>query len=207
MDRRAHWEEVYRRKTDLETSWFQERPDDSLQLIRDSQLPLDAPVIDIGGGTSRLVDGLLALGYADVTVLDIAANALERAEVRLGALASRVHWLAADVTHWVPQRRYRLWHDRAVFHFLTEAADRAAYRRNLEAALLPDGIAIIASFALDGPERCSGLPVLRYSPHSLAAELGARFHLLDSRAIEHITPTGRTQRFQYSRFQYRPGDA
>jgi hypothetical protein len=205
MDRRAHWEEVYRRKGDLELSWFQERPDDSLQLIRESHVPITAPVIDIGGGTSRLVDGLLALGFSDLTVLDIAANALEQARVRVGERSSEVQWLAADVTDWTPQRRYRLWHDRAVFHFLTDAAEREAYRRNLEAGLMPEGIAIIAGFALEGPERCSGLPVMRYSPDSLAAELGARFQLLDSRSIEHTTPAGRAQRFQYSVFRFEPG--
>jgi hypothetical protein len=204
MDRRAHWEDVYRRKGDLELSWFQERPDDSLQLIHESHVPITAPVIDIGGGTSRLVDGLLALGFSDLTVLDIAANALEQAIVRVGERSSQLQWLAADVTDWIPQRRYRLWHDRAVFHFLTDAAEREAYRRNLEAGLMPEGIAIIASFALEGPERCSGLPVMRYSPDSLAAELGARFQLLDSRSIEHTTPAGRVQRFQYSVFQYQP---
>ena len=202
MDRRAHWEDVYRRKADLDTSWFQERPDDSLLLIRESGLGLSAPVLDVGGGTSRLVDELLAAGFSDITVLDIAANALERARDRIGAPPGKVQWLAADITTWVPPRRYGLWHDRAVFHFLTEAADRAAYRRGLEAGLLPGGIAVMAGFALDGPERCSGLPVARYSPDTLSAELGARFQLLDSRSVEHITPAGRPQRFQYSVFRF-----
>ncbi len=204
MDRKAHWEDVYKRKDDLDVSWFQERPDDSLLLIRESGLALTAPVIDVGGGTSRLVDGLLERGFSDITVLDIAANALQRSRERLGPAGDRVHWLVADVTTWTPPRRYGLWHDRAVFHFLTDTADWAAYRRNLEAGLMPQGLAIIASFALDGPERCSGLPVIRYSPDTLSAELGAQFRLLDSRSVEHITPAGRSQRFQYSVFRYQP---
>lgn len=207
MDRRAHWEDVYQRKGDLDVSWFQERPADSLLLIRESGVALTAPVIDVGGGASRLVDGLLAGGFSDITVLDIAGNALERARDRIGAPGAKVQWLAADVTTWTPPRRYGLWHDRAVFHFLTEAADRAAYRRNLEAGLMAGGIAVVASFALDGPERCSGLPVMRYSPDSLAAELGAQFQLSDSRSVEHITPAGRSQRFQYSVFRFQPGGA
>jgi|SRR6185312_3013496 len=204
MDRKAHWEDVYQRKGDLDTSWFQERPDDSLLLIREAGVPITVPVIDVGGGTSRLVDGLLAGGFSTITVLDIAGQALERARERIGPAAEKVHWLAADVTTWTPSRRYGLWHDRAVFHFLTEPAERAAYRRNLATGLMPHGIAVMASFALDGPERCSGLPVMRYSPDSLAAELGAQFQLLDSRSVEHITPAGRSQRFQYSVFRYQP---
>jgi SAM-dependent methyltransferase len=202
MDRKGHWEDVYQRKDDLGESWFQERPDDSLLLIRESGLSPTVPVIDVGGGTSRLVDGLLALGFSDITVLDIAGNALDKARDRIGPPGEKVQWLAADVTIWSPPRRYSLWHDRAVFHFLTEAADRTAYRRNLEAGLMPGGIAVMASFALDGPERCSGLPVMRYSPDNLAAELGAQFQLLDSRSVEHFTPAGRAQRFQYSVFRF-----
>lgn len=199
MSSRQHWETVYREKPEDTVSWFQAHPGISLELIHAHAAHGDA-LIDVGGGASRLVDHLLAEGYSDLTVLDIATTALERARTRLGAAASRVEWLTADVTAWRPVRRYGLWHDRAVFHFLTEPAQRDAYREALAASLAPGGHAIIASFALDGPERCSGLPVHRYSPDSLAAELGPRLRLLESRTEEHATPAGRVQRFQYSVF-------
>ena len=199
-DRQRHWEQVYREKAVDAVSWFQAQPQLSLELIRSCTTPAD-PVIDVGGGASRLTEQLLAAGYADLTVLDIAEPALQRARERLGTAASKVHWFTADVTQWRPERRYALWHDRAVFHFLTEAEDRAAYLKNLRAGLRSGGHAVMASFALGGPERCSGLPVQRYSPESLAAEVGEGFRLLGSRLEEHLTPTGRVQRFQYSLMQ------
>ena len=202
MDRKQHWEEVYRQKAEDAVSWFQVHPDISLELIRAAGLQPSDPLIDVGGGASRLVDHLLGEGYRDLTVLDISEAALERAGARLGPRALEVQWLVADVTRWHPERRYRLWHDRAVFHFLTEAADRAAYVANLRAALGDGGRALIASFAPDGPERCSGLPVRRYAPESLATELGPEFRLAEHRAEQHITPAGRVQSFQYSLFDY-----
>lgn len=200
MDRKQHWESVYREKAEDTVSWFQVHPDLSLELIRAHCSPA-AALIDVGGGASRLVDHLLAAGYTDLTVLDISETALERAGARLGRDALKVQWQVADVTHWRPARRWRLWHDRAVFHFLTDAAERAAYRHSLLQALEPGGHAVIASFALDGPERCSGLPVQRYSPESLARELGEGFRLRESREETHLTPAGRLQRFQYSVFE------
>ena len=201
MDRKQHWEDVYRQKADDTVSWFQVHPDVSLELIRAARLAPSDPVIDVGGGASRLVDHLLAAGHTDLTVLDISEAALERAGARLGKAALKVNWLVADITAWKPRRVYRLWHDRAVFHFLTEPADRVAYRRALDAALAPSGTAIMASFALDGPERCSGLPVQRYSSASLAAELGAGYKLQHGRSEDHVTPQTRIQRFQYSVFE------
>ena len=203
MDRKQHWEEVYRQKADDAVSWFQVHPDFSLALIEDAGLARTDPLIDVGGGASRLVDHLLEAGYTDLTVLDISETALERAGARLGKAALKVDWQVADVTRWKPARSYRLWHDRAVFHFLMEPAERAAYRRALTAALAPGGRAVIAGFALDGPERCSGLPVQRYSPETLAAELGPRFELVGSRSEDHVTPLRRIQRFQYSVFERR----
>jgi trans-aconitate methyltransferase len=200
LDRKQHWESVYREKAEDAVSWFQAHPEISLELIRAHCRPGEA-LVDVGGGASRLVDHLLAAGYADLTVLDISEAALERAGMRLGKAALRVQWRVADITSWQPERRYRLWHDRAVFHFLTEAADRDAYRRNLMQALAPGGHALIASFAPDGPERCSGLPVQRYSPESLARELGEGLRLRESRDETHLTPAGRLQRFQYSVFE------
>ncbi|MGH8415230.1 MAG: class I SAM-dependent methyltransferase, partial [Gammaproteobacteria bacterium] len=182
----------------------QPRPEISLELIRTAGVRKTDALIDVGGGASRLVDALLAEGFTDVSVLDVAEPALLKAKTRLGHFATQVHWITEDITQWQPRRKYRLWHDRAVFHFLTDAAERAAYRKNLETALLPGGTAIIASFSLEGPERCSGLPVQRYSPDTLAAELGPRLKLTEQRAEAHLTPAGRTQHFQYSVFEYRP---
>jgi SAM-dependent methyltransferase len=201
MDRKSHWDGVYAQKAEDAVSWFQGSPGLSLSLIAYAGLAEADPIIDVGGGTSRLVDRLLAAGHQDVTVLDIAAAALQKSRERLGPKAERVRWLAADITRWRPTRRHALWHDRAVFHFLTQPVDRLAYRRALAAGLAAGGTLIIASFALDGPERCSSLPVQRYSPESLAAELGPGFRLLDSRAEDHLTPAGKSQRFQYSVFR------
>ncbi len=204
VDRKQHWQDVYWQKPEDTVSWFQPRPEISMELIHSAGVRKTDALIDAGSGTSRLVDHLLAEGFTDLTVLDIAEQALNKTRTRLGAAAVRVQWIAVDLTRWQPVRRYRLWHDRAVFHFLTDPAERAAYRRNLRAALIVGGTAIIASFALDGPERCSGLPVRRYSPDTLAAELGAGFRLTAHRDEDHTTPAGKLQRFQYSVFEYRP---
>lgn len=198
MDRKQHWDTVYTTKAANEVSWFQDNPALSLDLIDQSGMPKTAALVDIGGGASRLVDTLLAQNYSDVTVLDIAEPALAASKARLGDQAQRVHWIAADITHWQPPRSYAMWHDRAVFHFLTDAADRDAYRRALLAGTASGSQIVIASFAPDGPERCSGLPVMRYAPESLLTELGAEFALRDARREEHHTPGGSIQRFQYS---------
>lgn len=203
MDTRQHWEDVYSERREDQVSWFQERPEQSLELINAS-VPRSSSLIDVGGGTSRLVDRLLDAGYEDITVLDIAESALAQAKRRLGAASAKVSWTLADITRWMPERRYDLWHDRAVFHFLTEPGERAAYVRAMQAALKRDGISIIGTFAPDGPERCSGLPVVRYSPESLAAELGRAFTLLDWRLKAHATPSGAVQHFQFSRFRHQP---
>ena len=200
MNDRQHWEDVYRSKDECHLGWFQAHPDLSLGLIRAARLQKDDAVLDIGGGASRLVDCLLADAQSDVTVLDIAGSGLELARMRLGAQAGAVHWIVADVTRWRPERTYRLWHDRAVFHFLVDPDDQASYKRCLESALGPGGIAILATFAPDGPARCSGLPVERHSPESLAAWLGAGFQKISSQREDHRTPTGNSQRFQYSVF-------
>lgn len=200
MDRTAHWQNVYQTRPETEVSWFQERPVSSLALIRDSGIGRDAALIDIGGGASRLVDCLLDEGFRSINVLDVASAALERARLRLGERAGRVEWLVADVTTWRPTRRFDLWHDRAVFHFLLEAADRAAYAAAMAAAVPSGGAAVIGCFALDGPERCSGLPVRRYDATSLAAEFAADFALAASAREAHVTPGGKVQHFQFCRF-------
>jgi len=202
LDRVAHWRRVYETKADTEVSWFQARPS-SLTLIAETGLGPDAAVVDVGAGSSRLVDHLLDAGYRDVTVLDIAPEALERAKARLGERAARVAWIAADVTRWRPERRFDLWHDRAAFHFLQEQEDRAAYAATMAAAVRSGGWAIVGAFALDGPEKCSGLPVRRYDSRGLAAEFADAFQLVAASREDHTTPAGKVQHFQFCRLRRR----
>ncbi|MHB1674105.1 MAG: class I SAM-dependent methyltransferase [Acidobacteriaceae bacterium] len=197
---REHWQQMYSTRQEQELSWFEEAPAISIELLLTPQLDTDAPVLDVGGGASRLVDALLNRGFTRPAVLDISEAALEKSKLRLAGRASQVHWIVADITEWKPDRQYRAWHDRAVFHFLTAEEHRRAYRSVLEKAVAPGGIVVMGTFALDGPERCSGLPVQRYSPESLAAELGPAFACTAVRCIDHATPVGKTQRFQFSRF-------
>jgi trans-aconitate methyltransferase len=199
--RRAHWETVYATKAENEVSWFQDNPSPSLEAIALTGATPASAIIDIGGGASRLVDHLLALGFVDVTVLDLSAAALDTAKARLGTPAAKARWLLADVTTWEPTASYDVWHDRAAFHFLTGENDRAAYAVRLDRALKPGGHAIIATFAPDGPERCSGLPVMRYDAESLGRALGREFRLLQTRRHEHATPWGSRQMFQFSVFR------
>lgn len=198
--RQAHWDKVYSDKREDEVSWFQARPNASLDFIARTGVDTDARVVDVGGGASRLVDALLDAGYRNVAVVDIAAAALLKAQQRLSASAARVEWVTSDVAGWAPIAPFDVWHDRAVFHFMVAPEDRQAYRATLLRTLKPGGHAIIGTFASDGPERCSGLPVQRYDPPELAAELGATFQLVESAREEHVTPGGKMQRFQFSRF-------
>jgi len=197
--RRAHWERAYSEKADNQMGWYQPSPRVSLELLARTGVDRDARIIDVGGGASRLVDGLLDKGVCRITVLDIAEAALERAKQRLGPRAAMVTWVVGDITTWTPSSAYQVWHDRATFHFLVRPEDREAYRRSLLAALRPDGQAIIGTFASDGPEQCSGLPVVRYEPAVLAAELGPGFRLVETVREAHVTPGGKVQRFQFSR--------
>ncbi|MCR6630674.1 MAG: class I SAM-dependent methyltransferase [Magnetospirillum sp.] len=194
MDRQAHWQGVYASKDETSVSWFQERPATSLALLECAKP--GARIVDVGGGASRLVDHLLERGY-DVTVLDIAGAALEKAKARLGEAAAKVRWVTADITRWKSPAPMDVWHDRAVFHFLTEEGDRRAYADAMAAALPSGGHAVIGTFAADGPERCSGLPVCRYDAKGLAAQFAASFRLVDELAEEHRTPGGNVQRFQF----------
>jgi SAM-dependent methyltransferase len=207
-DRTTHWDNRYRESEPQSLSWFEAAPALSLRLIGQAAGP-EASVIDMGGGASRMPDALLEAGYKDITVLDLSAEALALSRARLGERAAAVDWQVADVTHWQPARRYDLWHDRAVFHFLTDAGDRAAYARALGSALAPGGTAILMSFADDGPEKCSGLPVRRYAPEDLVAEierlLPGLFEVKETGRFAHMTPGGAEQRFQYTVFQKRAG--
>lgn len=203
MSRQQHWDTVYSTKTEDQLSWHQDAPAISLAMMQQAGITPDTSVIDIGGGTSRIVDSLLEMGLRDISVLDLSETALTAAQQRLGARAAAVTWVAADITSWQPGRQFDIWHDRAVFHFLTDPADREAYIATLTDSLCPGGHAIIASFALDGPERCSGLPVQRYAPQTLAATLGTRFELLAHQSHLHHTPWGTPQSFQFSLFRKR----
>jgi trans-aconitate methyltransferase len=201
--KREHWDEVYRRKAADSVSWYQPTPEPSLQALDELQLPAGASLIDVGGGASSLADRLIERGWSDLTVLDIAAPALDVAKARLGDEAIRVAWVVADVTEWRPSRHYDVWHDRAVFHFLAEPAQRLAYRHALEAGTAPGSVLIIATFAPDGPERCSGLPVQRYDATALAAEFSPAFALARDWREEHTTPGGGRQSFQWCVFRRR----
>jgi SAM-dependent methyltransferase len=199
--RQAHWDNVYVAKPERELSWYQETPTISLELIRTAGTPKGAAIIDIGGGASRLIDALLAEGFCDLTVLDLSEKALAAAQSRLGPRAGKVAWLCADVTVWEPVRTYDLWHDRAAFHFLTEEAKRQAYAARVKQAVRRGSHVVIGTFAPDGPERCSGLPVMRHDAASIGAVLSEDFALIESRRHDHVTPGGRTQHFQFSLFR------
>lgn len=197
-NRAEHWEQVYRTKGPDQVSWFQAEARLSRQLIVSAVADPMAPIIDIGAGASTLVDGLLDAGYRDLTVVDFSPAALELARTRLGRLASAVQWITADALDVsLSQHAFDVWHDRAVFHFLTAPADRARYVMQVRHAVRPGGIVIVATFAEDGPCRCSGLDVARYAPAALHAEFGSEFALVESHRELHTTPSGATQAFTY----------
>ena len=201
MDVKAHWDAVYEVKAERDMSWFEAVPATSLAMLERAGLTVATCVLDVGGGASRLVDALLARGMVCLAVLDISGVALTRTRERLGQAASIPMWIESDVLGGWSLAPVDIWHDRAVFHFLTTVEDRGLYRAHLATTLKPGGSAIIATFAPDGPAKCSGLPVVRYSPESLAIELGEDFTLQESAPHLHLTPRGTTQSFQFSRFR------
>ena len=202
MTSKEHWETVYSTKAANAVSWFQEHAEISRRLIRATGVPTDGSIIDVGGGASTLVDDLLEDGFKNVTVLDISGAALDAARRRLGSLASTVSWREADIVQTVPpMHAYDVWHDRAVFHFLTTPEARAAYIDNMHRSIKPGGHAIIATFGPSGPERCSGLSVCRYDAMSLSKELGDDYILAESLVDDHRTPGGASQQFLYCRFR------
>lgn len=198
-----HWDQVHQAKAPDDVSWFQTRPATSLRLIEACGCSKGDGIIDAGGGASVLVDVLLDAGFTKLAVLDISAAALDHAKRPLGARAGAVNWFAADVTTFTPPRQFALWHDRAVFHFLTEKADRQKYVATMRRTLTPAGHAVIATFAIEGPEKCSGLKVARYDAATFCAELGAEFQLLQQVNETHVTPWHTEQRFSYFRFARR----
>ena len=197
----SHWQRVYAEKASSEVSWFQSVPTLSLEALERFGAAPGSSVIDIGGGTSTLVDALVDSGWEDITVLDIAPSALDQTRAWLGSVADRIDWVVADMTDWVPARVYDVWHDRAVFHFLVQPDQRAAYRQALLRGLAPNGLVLIATFAPDGPEKCSGLPIIRYDSEKLAAEMPASFELLETWRETHITPWGTSQAFCWCAFR------
>lgn len=202
MPAKEHWEQVYSTKPADQVSWFQVHAARSLRLIHETGVPLGASIIDVGGGASTLVDDLLHAGYQSLTVLDMSGVALAAAQARVGSSARRVRWIEADITDAaLPADAYDVWHDRAVFHFLTSAQDRRAYVEAALRAVKPGGHVILATFAEGGPTQCSGLPVMRYSAASLQAEFGSPFVLLRHEQEEHQTPSGNIQKFVYCHFR------
>jgi hypothetical protein len=199
VDVRAHWNQIYGTKNERDVSWFESVPAESIRMLEAAGLTTDSCVIDIGGGESRLVDYLVARGLTCLAVLDVSETALQRVQQRLGGAGADITWIASDVTGEWALDPVDVWHDRAVFHFLVDERDRTAYRERLRQTLKRGGTAIVATFAPDGPAMCSGLPVSRYSPDTLIAELGREFTLVESSAYTHHTPSGSAQSFQYSR--------
>lgn len=197
--RRDRWNRVYETKGVDDISWFQALPEMSLRLIGATDVAKADAILDVGGGTSSLVDHLLDEGYRDLTVLDISGVALKQARARLGRRADLVRWIEADITGFRPDQQFRLWHDRAVFHFLTEPVDQGQYAAALAQALPVGAHAIIGTFAIDGPERCSGLLVARYDADRLVAVLGSAFRLVEQADETHLTPWQSEQRFSFFR--------
>jgi hypothetical protein len=193
----THWDAAHA-AGDAGRSWFQAEPATSLRLIARAGADPAAPLLDAGGGASRLVDALLARGFSDLTVADLSPAAMALSHARLGADASRVTWIEADLAAWSPPRRYALWHDRATFHFLTDSAAQDGYIAAVHAGTQPGSAVIIGGFAPEGPTRCSGLPVMRWSPQALAARIGAPFALDHAEEETHRTPMGAAQHFSWA---------
>ena len=201
LDSKSHWENIYKTKASTQVSWYKEHLQISLQLIERTGIEKTAQIIDIGGGVSTLVDDLLERGFKHITVLDISSSAIDAARKRLGSRADEVTWIEADITKVaLPHHYYDLWHDRAVFHFLTSAQERQKYLEAVKQSLKPRGHVIISTFALEGPPKCSGLDVVRYSPQNLHEEFGNEFELIESASEVHQTPSGTKQKFIYCYF-------
>ncbi|MGH7907747.1 MAG: class I SAM-dependent methyltransferase [Candidatus Binataceae bacterium] len=204
MSAQAHWNRLYQTKGPAETSWYEPHLEISLEWIIEAAPDRNASVIDVGGGESTLVDDLLAQGYRALTVLDLSETALENAQRRLGDAARNIAWIPGDAARMaLPPHAFDLWHDRAVFHFFTDPEERAAYMRRLSASLRHGGQVMMATFGPDGPEKCSGLPTMRYSADSLSRELGPEFRLVRQALVDHRTPFGTAQQFLYCQFDFR----
>lgn len=193
----AHWEQVHRDRPPTDVSWYEPTPDTSLAMLDELGVDVHDPVLDVGAGSSRLAESLLQRRFTDITALDVSAAALQLARDRLGHRASEIHWITADLLDWKPARRYTVWHDRAVFHFLTDDGQRERYRELLRGTLAPGGVIVVATFAEDGPRECSGLPTCGYDSARLVATLGPGFKTQAAHRVEHHTPTGAVQPFTW----------
>lgn len=202
-DPKEHWENVYQKESPEELSWYQDNPEMSLKLIAATGVGLDGNIIDIGGGTSKLAGLLVVQGHKKVTVLDIASRSIEEARLTLGEQSNKIKWIEADVTNYNFAEKYDLWHDRAVFHFLTDSHDRERYVDAVQQSLKAGGHLIIATFGLKGPRKCSGLHVVRYSPETLHKEFGINFDLVETFVEVHSTPSKVQQKFVYCHFTKR----
>ncbi len=200
FDRRTHWQNIYQDKSPLDVSWYQKEPKLSLELIHRTGVRKDESIIDVGGGASVLVDYLCKEGFTNLSVLDISENALASARKRLASLGKNVEWYEADVTEFNSPHQFSLWHDRAVYHFLTDKLDRIKYASVLTQVLRPGGHLIIAAFAIGGPKKCSGLDIVQYNSSKLMSELGEGLVLMEEREEIHITPTNKEQKFIYFHF-------
>lgn len=200
-ERKSHWDRIYSEKQASEMSWFQSEPTLSLRFIHESGVGREASILDVGAGESSLVDRLLAEGYSRLAILDVSGKALAKVGRRLGDGLKQIEFFEKDVTEFMPPHAFQLWHDRAVFHFLTDAADRRRYVNALERTLEPGGHLILASFAVGGPMRCSGLDVVRYNSEKLLGELGSGFRLIEERIEDHATPAGGIHEFAYFRLR------
>lgn len=198
INKRSHWENVYSTKSHDQVSWYRDHLENSLKLVLQTGVEKDAAIIDVGGGSSTLVDDLLDNGFVDVSVLDISGTAIGKSKDRLGLRSELVNWIEADITEIsLPKDRFDVWHDRAVFHFLTDADDRRKYVELVVRSLKPGGHIIVASFGLDGPQKCSGLDIVRYSSETMHHEFGDDLKLVRSLNESHKTPFGTTQEFVY----------
>jgi trans-aconitate methyltransferase len=198
-ERKTHWEKIYESNSPQKVSWYQDEPTLSMRLIRDTRIPNDAPIIDVGGGASTLVDRLLDASYSNISVLDISASAMLHARERLADKAAEIEWYNEDITGFNPPHRFALWHDRAVFHFLTSQDDRNKYLNVLKQSLEPGGHVIIMTFAVGGPQKCSGLEIMQYDEEKLMVEFGQEFELLETGHQDHVTPAGSEQKFAWFR--------
>lgn len=201
VKRQQHWEKVWSRDQPQQVGWYKESPEVSLRLVKETGIDFGTRILDVGGGASTLVDGLLDRGFENISVLDLSDSAFGHTRTRLGARSEQVTWIAEDVTTFRAAQPIALWHDRAVLHFLTKELDRELYVQSLTESLAPAGHVIIATFALDGPRKCSGLEVVRYGPREMTTLLGGSFQLLEIVHETHLTPGGVKQRFTYFRFQ------
>jgi 2-polyprenyl-3-methyl-5-hydroxy-6-metoxy-1,4-benzoquinol methylase len=201
FNRTTHWENIYDTKALTEVSWYQQKPTTSLEYIELTKIGFDEAIIDIGGGDSLLVDYLLELGYTTVSVLDISSKAIERAEKRLGANAEKVKWIVSDITDFKPTERYKVWHDRAAFHFLTESNDIAIYQKTISNALNEGGFAIVGTFSENGPKKCSGIEIKQYSTSELTEIFNSHFKKITCENTDHTTPSNSIQNFNFCLFQ------